>query len=141
MRIPRPRPTVPGENGQSPIVNGRHLAMVLLGLGLMVGCAKGTYLEVRFTGSALFDVQAIRLDLTLMPPNGGATQHSSDIVESKTTFKLPTSMALKLDTESGSLQVDGTLMGIGNLPLATASVTTPIKHEETWTIELTFPGP
>jgi hypothetical protein len=119
----------------------RLATAMLLGLGLMVGCAKGTYLEVRFTGSSLLEVQAIRLDLTLMPPNGAAVQHSSDTVKSETTFKLPTSMALKLDTESGSLQVDGTLLGVGNVPLGTASATTPIKHDETWTIELKFLGP
>jgi hypothetical protein len=122
-------------------INTRHAGWALcLALGLAAaGCAKGTYLEVEFTGSAQAEIHAIRVDLALTPPNG-ATQQSSDTIKTGSVIKLPTSMAFKLDTETGSLKVDATLLGLGNEKLGSASKNTTIMRGETWTVVLNFSG-
>ncbi|MES1171791.1 MAG: hypothetical protein ABUL77_01015 [Bacteroidota bacterium] len=117
-----------------PIWAGLFLALTLSA----AGCAKGTYLEVRFVGPAALDIRAIRIELAVTPANGAAVQHSTDTVEPGGRITLPTSMAFKLDTESGNLDIAATALGPARLPLASDSATTTIKHGETWTITLRF---
>ncbi len=124
-----------------------NLRQTLLGLGLLLalglaatGCAKGTYLEVRVTGSDLPDIYALRVALTLTPPTdaGGS---AIDTIDTGAVIKLPTSMAFQLDTETGSLQVAVTALDQTGRQVGAASTTTTIKRAQTWTVVLNLAPP
>jgi hypothetical protein len=109
---------------------------LLVAVGLSAtGCAKGTYLEVKFTGSQLPDIYGIRVMLTLTPATD-AGGRSIGTVDSGTVIKLPTSMAFQLDSETGSLQVDAAALDMNGREVARASATTNIMHAKTWTLVL-----
>ena len=112
---------------------------ILLG-SLAMGCSKGTYLELRFSGAGLPEVDSIEVQLTLTPPNGGATLTSRGAVSlpNDAAIPLPTEMVFKLDSETGALRIDATAMGPGGGRVATATATTDIRHGQTWTVELGF---
>lgn len=114
----------------------RIVLALLLAVGLSAtGCAKGTYLEIRFTGSGLPDIYAIRVALTLTPPTSDGGR-SIGTVDAGSIIKLPTSMAFQLDGETGSLQVDAFALDMTGREVARASGTTEIMHAKTWTLVL-----
>ena len=125
-------------------IDSRLVALGLaLALGAATGCAKGTYLEVRFTGPAgLPEIDSIGVTLTLTERDGGPMLRSSDTVTlpNNAAITLPTSMAFKLDNDSGSLVVDAVAYGRTGLRVAAARNTTTIRHAETWTVLLDFGG-
>ena len=109
---------------------------LLMALGLSAtGCAKGTYLELKLTGTGLPDIHGITVALTLTPPTdtGG---HSIDTVSTGAIISLPTSMAFQLDNETGMLQVEATALDANGSEVARASGITTIMHATTWTLEL-----
>ncbi len=124
--------------------------LLLLALGSSaMGCAKDTYLEVRFTSSqALPEVRVLFVDLTLTANDGG-TRHVSQAIAANGPIKLPApaglkpitfpaSMALKLDTEEGALKVDASALGAQDQVVATGSTTTTIMHAQTWNVTINF---
>ena len=113
-------------------------------LGLLLAltsltCAKGTYLEVQFTGTGLPEIRSIAVDLTLTETDGGVVR-SHDVIKPGGPIALPATMAFKLDSENGTLSVAATALGAQDQEVATASKTTTIMHGQTWTIVLKF-GP
>jgi hypothetical protein len=125
-------------------IDSRLLALEFaLVLGATMGCAKGTYLEVRFTGPmGLPEIDSIGVTLTLTEQVGGPILHSSDTVTrpNNAPITLPTSMAFKLDNDSGQLVVDAIAYGRTGLRVAAARNTTTIMHAETWMVTLDFGG-
>lgn len=114
------------------------LALVLALTSL--GCAKETYLEIRFTGALSAEIHGIGVELTLTAPDGKVSR-SQDVVTREGADKkitLPTSAAFKLSTENGTLAIHATALGSQGQALATADATTTIKHAETWSIDMMF---
>lgn len=112
-------------------------ALVLLLLSA-TGCAKGTYLEINFTGPAALPAVRLQLDLTLTGPGGSPVTTSHDLVPALTesAVKLPVSMALKLDDDSGSLHIAATAIDSTPKVVGMGMNTTMIMHAETWTVEI-----
>lgn len=105
---------------------------------MTAGCGKSTYLEVRFTGMSLPDIYGLAVSLIL----GGDGGTASDTLRTDAPdgghrrIALPTSAAFKLDDKSGPLTVQATALDIQDQPVATASKTTTVMHEQTWSIDL-----
>jgi hypothetical protein len=113
---------------------------VLLGLVAFAGCSKGTYLELRFVGAGLPEIDSIEVKLTLMPSGGGGTLTSIGSVSlpNDAAIALPTAMIFKLDSESGALRIDATAIGPNATSVATGTATTTIQHGQTWTVDVDF---
>lgn len=122
------------------ISQGGFWIFAALALGLSsLACGKGTYLEVQLKGTGLPEIRSISMDLTLTDADGGVTTaHGLVQREDKGIITLPTSMALKLDSESGALALKATALGKSGQEVATASKSTTIMHDQTWTIEMTL---
>jgi hypothetical protein len=122
-------------------IDSRHLVLALV-CGLAISaCSKSTYLEVQFIGSVP-EIHSIDVTLTLTPPGSAAALHSSDMITlpGDAAIILPTSMAFKLDSESGNLLIDATARDAQHVAVATAQHTTTIMHAQTWTVVLDFGG-
>lgn len=123
-------------------IDSRLVALGLsLALGAATGCAKGTYLEVRFVGpSGLPPIDSIGVTLTLTAQDGAPISASNDSVflPHDAAITLPTSMAFKLDNDSGPLRIEAIAVGARGATVATARATTTIMHAETWTVVLDF---
>jgi len=123
-------------------IDARLVALgFVLALGAATGCAKGTYLEVRFVGpAALPEIDSINVALTLTERDGGPVLRSSDTVTlpNNAAIILPTSMAFKLDNDNGALVIDAVALGRAGGRVAAARATTTIMHAETWTVVLDF---
>lgn len=130
-----------GERGRegNPLRPFGALAL-LVGLCLSAtGCAKGTYLEIMFTGPATLPAVRLQLDLTLTGPNGVTQSHDLVPAATEQPTNLPASMALKLDSESGTLKIDATAIepaAGGPRVVGRGSNTTTIMHGETWTVNV-----
>jgi len=137
MRCERPAER-PGLNRR-----GRPLLLALaLTLFATAGCRKGTYLEVRFLGDGLPEIWNIALGLSLTPA-GGATKTVTQALTPPTAgqpFHFPTSMALKLNDDSGTLRIDGQAQDANGAVVATATQTTTVMHDQTWSVDLDFGG-
>lgn len=72
-----------GKKRSSGLMSAWLLALALACGLSATGCAKGTYLEVRFTGPSLLVIEAIRVELTLMPPGGAPAQQSIGTIRPK----------------------------------------------------------
>lgn len=133
----------------------RNILCFLLmgGAFTLVGCAKGTYLEINFTGATLAPIYVIALNLTLNGPDGGVQKPKECLGgyctitarQSKDPIVLPTSSALKLDGEVGTLIIEAAALSAVPAPNVPRTVvgtappqTTVIMPDETWTIDINF---
>lgn len=115
-------------------------ALLLLALAAAtgaVGCAKGTYLEVRVTGRDLPAIHGIRMELTLRPASDKPLK-AVDVLRADKggVIKLPATMAFSLDDDVGGLQLQATALGIDDAPVATGSALTTIMRDKTWTVPI-----
>jgi hypothetical protein len=124
----------------------RHLVVVclLLAAGSAIGCAKGTYLQVNFTGGGLPEIRGIAVELTLTDSAGVVTHSRGKPLRREGNdpkITLPTSAAFVLDSESGTLTINASALGIEDQVVATASSeTTTIMHGKTWVVVVDFGG-
>lgn len=134
------RSTDPTPHRAARALVSRLAPLALLVIASLGGCAKGTYLEINFTGPALLPPVRVQVDLTLTGPGGSPVTTSHDLVPAATEapVRLPASMALKLDDDSGTLHIGATAIDANQKTVGTAMADTTVMHGETWTVNVPF---
>jgi hypothetical protein len=138
---PRSRPA-----GGDAAAASRVVAMAILSLGLGLGATAGgckkdaTYLEVRFTGSGLPEIRAIRVTLRLPETEmDGAALHAIGTVarDDNRPITFPSSATFKLDDERGPVQIFAEALAMRNGEVvATGRANTSVMHNESWRVDV-----
>jgi hypothetical protein len=110
----------------------------LLAVMVGAGCKNdGTYLEVRFTGTGLPEIRAIRVTLRLLDTavDGAVLQATGTVArDDNRPISFPASATFKLDDERGTVEISAEALSMRNGEVvATGKATTIIMHNESWT--------